>query len=299
MLTDPWGNMLAGEGTLGTGDYATFTLRSPGRTDAHSTADDINVQVAAQRVRPLEKIRRVAFNGQATVQDGLVAGGRVRIEGIVKDERGKLVASVKVSARRVTDGQAVWVYTDAQGRFTVSDLSPGRYHVTFESDTHHTTTYKTLTLAAGARGSVEPTLAARGPASIMLSVYNPYSTVSETVAITVDGVGGGRAFRREVLQRQAKELPVNGRLADLDVANRAAPLMMMAAGTAAAEGPAPADDERARKDTAKNEASGGGATARAQLLPRNALHEPGAHHRRRRARLDQSSRWPIRSRRGA
>jgi uncharacterized protein YfaS (alpha-2-macroglobulin family) len=254
-LADPWGHRLEGFGALEGNDYATFTLRSSGPDGRGGTADDISIPVYAQRQRPLEKTRKVAFKGSAAVEEGLVAGGLVRVEGEVKDERGRPVGGAKVSALRVPDGKTVWVFhTDAQGRFAAPALPPGRYRVTFESDAHHTTTYKTPALAAGARARVEAALTSRGPTGVVLNLYGGYFTdgVAETVEVTA--AGAGRDFR----MRRVQNLPLNGRRA-------LEPMKMKAQlATRAEQGAADADDEVVRVDSAKNEQAkdGGGAGPR-------------------------------------
>ena len=250
LFTDPWGNRLVGEGAFGGNDYATFTLRSPGPDGRTGTADDIGIPIQAQRRLPLEKVRTVAFKGSAAVEEGLVDGGFVHIEGVAKDERGRPVGNAKVLALRVTDGKAVWVYTDTQGRFTVTNLPPGRYRVTFESDTHHTTTYKTLALAAGARGRVEVTLTSRGPTGVILTLYGGYSVDGAAETVTVMG-GGGGGRGGDLRFRRAEELPVNAR--------RAVPLMQMEPGLAATRGAADKDEvSKADDNKSKKEDSGGG-----------------------------------------
>ncbi|MET0650316.1 MAG: alpha-2-macroglobulin family protein, partial [Pyrinomonadaceae bacterium] len=238
-LTDPWGNQLTAEGAFGGNDYAAFMLRSSGPDGRNQTSDDISIHIRAQRQRPLEKARKIRFKGSAAVEEGAVGGGLVSIEGVVKDERGKPTGGVKVLALRGTDGGAVWVYTNAQGRFAVTELPPGSYRVTFESDAHHTTTYKTLALSAGARARVEAALTSRGPTGVILTFYgnNNYTIDggAATVEVTVAAADGGRGFRA----RAIKELPVNAR--------RNEPDMMMDATLAKA---APRDGARADEDEA-------------------------------------------------
>ena len=255
MPADPWGNQLTGEGAFGGSDYATFTLRSSGPDGRAGTPDDIGIPVQAQRQRPLERVRTIPFKGSVTVGDGVVGGGFVRIEGAVKDERGRPAVNVKVLALRVKDGKAVWVYTNTEGWFSVSELPPGRYRVTFESDTHHTTTYKTLTLDEGARARVEATLTSRGPTGVVLALYGGYAIdgVSSEV-VTVVGAEGGGGRDKDIRKMKREGLPVNAPRAELRML-MGAPAEKAAAtrGAALAE-----DDERFRNDGAKNEKEDGG-----------------------------------------
>lgn len=252
-LTDPWGNPVNGDGAFSASDTGVyFSLRSNGPDGRSATADDISVNIMAQRDGPLERIRTTRFKGSATVEEGVVGGGGVQVVGAVKDEHGTPVERVKVLASRVSDGKAVWVYTDAQGSFAVADLPPGNYRVTFESEAHHTTTYKTLALVVGARGRVETVLATRGPRGVRLSLYdsNYFGGAAEVVTVTADGAGRG-GFR----ERRVKEFPVNARRAEV------AQLMAPAA-KAAVEADKLSDDRDARRADAKKEDSGGGAGPR-------------------------------------
>lgn len=251
-LADPWGNQLIGEGSFAGSDNATFTLRSSGPDGRTGTPDDIGIPVQAQRQRPLERVRTIPFKGSVTVGDGVVGGGFVRIEGAVKDERGRPAGNVKVLALRVKDGKAVWVYTDAQGSFSVNELPPGRYRVTFESDAHHTTTYKTLALDEGARAQVEATLTSRGPTGVLLALYGYYSVDGVSEEVAVMGAGGGRD--RDVRRMKVKNLPVPAARAELRMMMDA-PVQSAMARRADAPGE---DDERASIAGAKNEKEDGG-----------------------------------------
>jgi uncharacterized protein YfaS (alpha-2-macroglobulin family) len=251
-IIDPWGNRLTAEGTFGGNDYAVFNIRSSGPDGRGGTADDISLPIEAQRRRPLERARTIPFKGSATMEDGVVGGGFVRIEGAVKDERERPVGNVKVLALRVTDSRAVWVYTNTQGWFEVTNLPPGRYRVTFESDTHHTTTYKTHALDAGARARIEATLTSRGPTGILLTLYGGYGG-GVTESVTVDGVdAGGR-----LLGRMRADLPMNAPRAERRML-KDAPADKAAAtrGAALAE-----DDEVFRVAGAKNEKGDDGNSA--------------------------------------
>src|SRR5258708_556430 len=137
------------------------------------TADDIAVGLYAQRRPDVQHYG--PFKGKVSVQDEAIAGGRVAIEGLVKDKTGVGAPRVRVAARRVSNGATIWVYTDSQGHFVIPNLAPGNYHVILESDSFQSTIYRTLPLEAGSRGTVEAVLQPRGAAPITLSLYGRYA----------------------------------------------------------------------------------------------------------------------------
>ena len=173
LLEDPWGNALIGEGTIGDTPYSYLTLRSAGPDRRDNTADDLIVQVYAQQ-QPGAKVT-APFKGTASVKAGVVAGGRTSIEGVVKDDRANPISGAGVSAVRISNGRTAWAYTDAQGRFTISNLSPGAYRVTFDGKGFRSTMYRTLSLEAGERGTIAATLQTRGVTPINLAVYPVYA----------------------------------------------------------------------------------------------------------------------------
>jgi uncharacterized protein YfaS (alpha-2-macroglobulin family) len=187
MLEDPWGNSLIGDGKFTPADYSYVIIRSMGPDGRDQTADDLSFNVYAQRKRQANAARYGSFKGHASVQSDAIAGGRASIEGAVKDEDGEPIPSVRVSARRVSNGRTTWAYTDAQGRFVIADLAPGSYHVVFESDSFQSTVYRTLALAAGSRGTIESVLDSTNVIPITLAVYPTYSAEFGRA-----GGGGGR-----------------------------------------------------------------------------------------------------------
>jgi uncharacterized protein YfaS (alpha-2-macroglobulin family) len=191
MLADPWGNALVGDGNFGGSEYSYLTLRSMGPDRRDKTGDDITVRVYAQR-KP-DPQRYGPFRGRASVQSNAISGGRCAIEGVVRDKDNAPLAGVRVAARRVANGSTIWVYTDSQGRFVIPNLAAGTYHVIFESDSYRSTVYKTLTLEAGSRATVDATLDSPGVTPIALTVYPNY-VADEVVAL---GAVGGRADRFE------------------------------------------------------------------------------------------------------
>lgn len=207
ILEDPWGNPLVGDGRFTTNANSYLTLRSMGPDRRADTADDISFQVYAQRKPQTNANRYGQFKGRATVHDDAIAGGRVAVEGTVKDKDANAIAGVKVSSRRVANGTTTSVYTDASGRFTIPNLAPGSYQVVFESDSYQPTVYRTLSLNAGARGVVEAVLGSRGITAVTLTAYLSYSGEA--------GQAIGRAGGRPELMLERNEMRKDAaRLAD-------------------------------------------------------------------------------------
>ena len=200
ILEDPWGNVLTGDGKFTGGDYSSLSLRSMGPDRRSGTADDINFQVHAQRKRQPTANRFAPFKGRANVHDKAIAGGRVSIEGTVKDQEGNALGSIKVSARRVSNGMTRSVYTDSSGRFTIPNLPSGSYQVVFEGESYQPTVYRTLGLTAGARGVVEAILGSTGITPVTLTAYLNYSgEFAEAIGVA----RGGR--RLEALQKVVRK----------------------------------------------------------------------------------------------
>jgi uncharacterized protein YfaS (alpha-2-macroglobulin family) len=241
ILEDPWGNPLAGDGRFTTNGDSYLTLRSMGPDRRAGTADDISFQVYAQRKPQTDANRYGPFKGRGTVHDNAIAGGRVAIEGTVKDRDANAIAGIKVSARRVANGRTTSVYTDASGRFTIPNLAPGSYQVVFESESYQPTVYRTLSLSAGARGVVEAVLGSPGITPVTLTAYLNYSGEFGQAI----GFAGGRAGM--VLERNERKDVA--RLADM-AAGAVPPPPMAAPKSAIAAEPA---DERDKKE----EAAGG------------------------------------------
>lgn len=231
ILEDPWGNPLAGDGRFTTNADSYLTLRSMGPDRRAGTADDISFQVYAQRKPQINANRYAQFKGRATVQNDAIAGGRVAVEGTLKDKDANAIAGIKVSARRLANGMTTSVYTDAGGRFTIPNLAPGSYQVVFESESYQPTVYRTLALSAGARGVVEAALEPRGITPVTLTAYLNYNAEFGQ-AIDFAGGRGGMGRERQEMRKDAAQL-VN-RAAGV-FAPRAEPISVTIDGVASAD----------------------------------------------------------------
>jgi uncharacterized protein YfaS (alpha-2-macroglobulin family) len=224
LLADPWGNPLVGDGNLSGRQVGYLTLRSLGPDGRAGSGDEIDVQLYAQPKASTSVPSTAPFAGKASVERGAVAGNRATIEGTVVAETGKALSSIRVAARRVSNGRTVTVYTDAQGRFTIPNLGAGRYDVVFEGAPYLTTVYKGLVLDAGSRGLVEAKMKLRGASPVALTVM--YWTDDERDgAVRAPGAFGGIG-RREMrkMQRARNGAPMVAEMAAADmVATGAAP----------------------------------------------------------------------------
>lgn len=220
MLEDPWGNALTGDGKFDGNETSYLTLRSMGPDARDKTADDITLQVYAQRKPQANALRYGLFKGNGSVQDNVIAGGRVAIEGVVKDKDGKSISSVRISARRLSNGRTAWAYTDAQGGFSIPNLSPGNYHVVFESDSYQATIYRTLALNAGSRGTIAAVLESPGAVPIALTVHPIYPAE----LLDVQGRNFGRVLKRANGQGNRQEFAVDAVAGALPAPPMAAPM---------------------------------------------------------------------------
>ncbi|MFY9574330.1 MAG: MG2 domain-containing protein, partial [Blastocatellia bacterium] len=223
MLEDPWGNALVGDGRFDRNEYSEVTLRSMGPDRRDKTVDDIVLQISARRQPGAQRYGQ--FHGRASVQSEAIATGRVAIEGVVRDIDRNAIAAVRVAARRVSNGSTIWAYTDQQGRFVISNLAPGNYHVVFESDSYQSTIYRTLALDAGSRGKIETVLEPSGVTPVALSLYPIYN--AEFVAdgiiqlrgrvnarnemVMLGGAAGAKPPPPMAAPMSKTELPINGR----------------------------------------------------------------------------------------
>ena len=220
ILEDIWGNSLTGDGKFGAAENSYLTLKSLGPDRRSDTPDDITFQIYAQRKPQPDAARYAPFKGRANVDDNVIAGGRVAIEGTVRDKDNKAIGRVKVSARRVANGSTISVYTDGSGRFTIPNLAPGSYHVVFEGESYKPSVYRTLVLNSGARGVVEGVLGSPGVTPVTLTAYLTYGGELGRFA-------EGQAFDRAGVRRMQ-----GGKVEMLEMRKDAAQLINIAPGAA-------------------------------------------------------------------
>lgn len=245
LMTDPWGNPMVGVGSLGGQQVGYLTLRSLGPDGKDSSGDEIDIQFYAQPAAATSVARTAPFSGVASVETGVVPGGRSAIEGTISNEAGAVLGSIRVSARRTTNGKTLNVYTDARGRFTIADLAPGRYDVVIEGAPYLSTVYKSFNLEAGARGRLEAKLSMRGATPMTLTAMDN----REFDDGIVFGEGGGKDGRRPMPMRARNE-----RRMDMAKAGAPPPAAMAAEATGMAQ---PMDRDMAADAVTVGDSAGG------------------------------------------
>lgn len=205
-LLDPWGNRMRGQGMVAGATPAYILLNSNGADGRAGTDDDVMVQVYAADDASRPSPVHAQFSGNVTRAPGAVAGKRGQIDGRVVDDAGNALGGVRVATRRVSNGRTTTVLTDAGGGFTFLNLDPGRYDLVFEGSLYMTAVYKTLTLKAGDRATVESRLSPRGPVAIALTAQYTFGRAEDGPFDEEDGM-------------MAFEQPVAGMAAPAGLAN--------------------------------------------------------------------------------
>jgi hypothetical protein len=120
--------------------------------------------------------------------------------GTVTDSAGAVVPNASVQVKNVSTGQVQQVATDAQGRYTIADLSIGNYEAQASARGFQTTVRRGITLTVGAQAVVDFSLSV-GQAQQTVTVEGQVSQV-DTLSTAVSSY---------VEQKQINDLPLNGR----------------------------------------------------------------------------------------
>jgi hypothetical protein len=129
---------------------------------------------------------------------GQVAGAT--LSGTVTDPSGSGVPNASVSTKNTATGIAREVTTDSAGFYSVPNLTPGVYEVTFSAPGFSTQVQKDITLTVGAQQSLNSALKV-GQVSQRIEVTSEAAQVELTSS----------ALSSEVNETTVRELPLNGR----------------------------------------------------------------------------------------
>lgn len=97
------------------------------------------------------------------------------ITGVVTDQTGAVVAEAKITATNVSTGVKSFAITSSAGTYTITDLNPGTYTVTFEAAGFQTAQLSNVVVDPGGRRSTADTVLRTG-------------SVSERVEITAQSI---------------------------------------------------------------------------------------------------------------
>jgi hypothetical protein len=122
------------------------------------------------------------------------------LSGTVKDASGATIPGAKISAQNVSTGAARAVPSDAAGFYTLPNLLPGNYDVTFSAQGFTTEVVSGISLAVGAQQALNATLRV--------------GQISQRVVVTGEAVAvelASSTIRAEIDATTVRELPLNGR----------------------------------------------------------------------------------------
>ena len=138
----------------------------------------------------------IAFS--ATSAGAQVVGAT--LSGTVKDASGAAIAGAKVSAKNVATGVVTEVPADSAGFYTIPNLLPGMYEVTFAAQGFASQVAANLTLTVGAQQVLNSTLTVgQVNQKVVVSVEAP---IVELASSSISG---------EVSASTVRELPLNAR----------------------------------------------------------------------------------------
>lgn len=132
--------------------------------------------------------------------DALAQIDRSALTGTVQDASGSSIPDARVEATQVSTGWNRIVTSGALGAYTIADLPPGLYRVSFQKPGFKTVTYESLEQTVGLTRTLNPILPV-SQRNESVTVTTTFSALDETSA----------AFSGAVERRAILDLPLNGR----------------------------------------------------------------------------------------
>ncbi|MBS1866656.1 MAG: TonB-dependent receptor, partial [Acidobacteria bacterium] len=126
--------------------------------------------------------------------------GSGRIEGTITDASGAVVPGALVTAREESTNIAASASSGEDGRFLISYLAPGSYHVSVKKDGFESAEIKQVVVRVGSTSSLQPVLKI-GSVNITVNVSTDTPLVDPTQS----------ALSSVVEKRSIESLPLNGR----------------------------------------------------------------------------------------
>ena len=142
----------------------------------------------------------VAALSTASLASGQSGLGTGRVEGMVLDRSGAVIADASVTALNMASGVSTQQKTDSSGHFLFPYLSPGKYHVTIEKPGFEITQVDNVVVEVGTTVTLHPQLTIGSIASRV--TVNADLPLVDTTRSSVSSVIGQGAI---------ENLPLNGR----------------------------------------------------------------------------------------
>jgi len=224
-VRDPWGTELRVE-PVGWNWKKLYIVRSAGADQQFNTSDDMAayLEVHTGKVASGSESGTIALTIE---HDRGPFNGLAEIAGAVTDPTGALVTSATVSIRETATGKTRTTHLDAIGKFSLAALPPGSYDVEISAPGFRSASQK-VTVGARDRAVLTVTLSvgAVSEATEVVTVNAPpvmaFGGVVGGVPGGVGGAIGGPAVNgRDVLQLQARAVPMRVRVPAMLAANSA------------------------------------------------------------------------------
>ncbi len=169
-----------------TQEIVEFTLRGPGRDGTKGNWDDITF---TQVVYVLSERTKDDIEPVPIVQPVSYVGNTGAIAGTVTDPTGAVIAGVQVTATNETTNFSKSVTTNADGRFLIAPLPPGKYTVRIEANGFLSSVYTAISVTTNVTAHIYVTLEV-GAISEMVSVVSSseavMNTTNSSVGTTID-----------------------------------------------------------------------------------------------------------------
>ena len=203
---DAWNTRLRLERVRWDSSNRYYFVRSAGPDKHFDTGDDLTATLEVRRRKIVGQASKKTSGMDVNIaHDRGAFNGRAEIVGQATDQQGAAEEGEHFEAIQLDSGKILWATVDADGRFRLTGLTPGRYRVEMTSGSG--TLRKELTLDARDLATISVQLESESPKTVV-TVRNNSDFVMFRAGVA--GGQGGGVFGGVPADR-IKDLPLNGR----------------------------------------------------------------------------------------